>query len=55
MLKVKEHNPDADIRFVFERSTTKLRKNSKTTYAMWAERHGFQYADLVVPREWLEE
>jgi len=55
MIRVKENNPDADIRFVFERSTTKLRRSSKTTYAMWATKHGFKYSDLVVPREWLEE
>ena len=55
MLKVKEHNPKADIRFVFERSSTKLRRNSKTTYAAWSNKHGFPYADLVVPLEWIKE
>ena len=55
MVRVKENNPDADIRFVFERSTTKIRRNSKTTYAMWAAKNGFKYADLVVPGNWLKE
>jgi len=44
-----------DIRFVFSRSASKLRKGSKTTYADWCEKHGFQYADKLIPEEWFNE
>lgn len=55
MILVKAEHPDLDIRLVFSNSRTKISKQSKTTYAMWCERHGFPYAAKVVPEEWLNE
>ena len=55
MILVKQQFPDLDIRMVFSRSSIKISKQSKTTYAMWCEKHGFPYADKVVPTEWLDE
>lgn len=54
-LHVKASRPDLDIRFVFMRSSTPIRKGSPTTYAMWCKRHGFKYADKRVPQEWIDE
>lgn len=54
-LLIKDQYPHVDIRFVFSRSATTISKQSKTTYAKWCEDHGFQYADKVIPREWLLE
>lgn len=54
-LFIKTQHPDLDIRFVFQRPNTPLRKGSKTTYAMWAEKHGFKYAAKVIPEAWLNE
>lgn len=54
-LIIKEQYPDLDIRFVFSNSKTKISKNSKTTYAMWCQKNGFQYADKYIPEEWLKE
>jgi len=54
-LLVKAQRPDLDIRFLFMRSATKISKTSSTTYAAWCEKHGFKYADLVIPQEWLDE
>ena len=54
-LMIKKEHPDLDIRFVFSRSKTRISKQSKTTYAMWCEKKGFQYADRDVPDEWLAE
>jgi hypothetical protein len=54
-LKVKEQYPKLDIRFVFTNSKTKINKGSKTSYGDWCERHGFQYADKVIPDRWLLE
>jgi hypothetical protein len=54
-LMVKEQHPDLDIRFVFTNPNAKLSKGSKTTYAMWCEKHGYKYAKEVIPEEWLNE
>lgn len=54
-LLVKEQNPTLDIRFVFTNSRNKINKKSKTTYADWCEKHGFKYADKVIPDEWFNE
>lgn len=53
-LLIKEQHPDLDIRFLFQRSASRLSKKSKTTYADWCRKHGFQFADKVVPEEWLK-
>ena len=37
---------EIDIRFLFSNPRQKISKKSKTTYAMWCEKHGFRYADL---------
>lgn len=52
---IKDQHPDLDIRFVFSRSKSPISKRSKTTYAMWCEKHGFLYADKQIPLEWLDE
>lgn len=52
---IKEQHPDKDIRFVFQNSRNKIRKGSKTTYADWCNKHGFLFADKVIPKNWLEE
>lgn len=55
MLLVKAQHPELDIRLVFSNPNTKISKQSKTTYAMWCEKHGFLYAKRVVPQEWIDE
>lgn len=54
-LLVKNQHPNVDIRFVFSNSRQRISKQSKTTYAMWCEKHGYKYADGSVPDEWLWE
>lgn len=54
-LLVKEQNPNLDIRFVFSNSKNKINKKSKTTYGDWCDKHGFKYADKVIPDEWFTE
>lgn len=53
-LLVKKAHPHLDIRFVFG-ADNKLHKNSKTRYSDWCAQHGFIYALLQVPPEWLLE
>lgn len=55
MLAVKAQHPTLDIRFVFSSSKTRISKVSHTTYGMWAEKHGFPYADKDIPDAWLKE
>ena len=54
-LLIKEQQPELDIRFVFSNQNAKLYKGSKTTYAQWCEKNGFQYAHKTIPDDWLSE
>ena len=54
-LLVQMQHPEYDIRFVFSNSKAKLNKGSKTTYADWCLKHGFQYADKHIPEDWIKE
>lgn len=54
-LLIKAQHPELDIRFVFSNSQQRISKASKTTYAMWCEKHGFKYADKTIPFTWLKE
>jgi hypothetical protein len=54
-LLVKAQHPELDIRFVFQSPNSRISKTSKTTYAAWCEKHGFQYAKKHVPKEWFHE
>lgn len=52
-IEVKKQHPDMDIRFVFSNPNQRISKTSKTTYAMWCEKHGFEYAKGEIPDDWL--
>jgi hypothetical protein len=54
-LLIKRQHPHLDIRFVFSNSKQKLNKASRTTYADWCIKNGFQYADKEVPIHWIKE
>lgn len=54
-LLIQKQQPDLDIRFVFSNQNAKLYKGSKTTYADYCEKHGFRYANKVIPDDWLSE
>ena len=53
MKAFKASHPNVDVRFVFLNANKPITKNSKTTYAMWAEQHGFMWAQKEIPDEWL--
>lgn len=55
MLAVKECNPHLDIRFIFQDSSKKIRKGSKTTYGDWSKKNGFPFADKTLPAVWRRE
>ena len=52
---IAQQMPELDIRFVFSNQNARLYKGSPTTYAAYCEKHGFRYANKVIPDEWLEE
>ena len=53
--EIKKQFPELDIRFVFANSRAKLYKGAKSSYGDWCKKHGFKYADKVIPDKWLEE
>lgn len=54
-LLIKAQHPDKDIRFVFSRPSDAIYKGSPTSYAMWADKHGFKWAPKLIPLSWIEE
>lgn len=57
MLRVKKQNPDADIRFLFQRANNRITKSPNSMmYWEWAEKHGFPWAEGDrIPDEWFNE
>ncbi len=62
-LLIRRQHPDLDIRFVFTRSKSRIRKGSKTTYADICNGNGrhpyrgitWKFADKTIPKKWLKE
>lgn len=54
-LYIRLQHPELDIRFVFQRPNERISKNSETTYAMWADKHGFKWAAKLIPLSWTKE
>jgi hypothetical protein len=52
---VRGQHPDLDIRFVFSNAQARISKVSGTTYAMWADKHGYKWAHRTIPASWLSE
>lgn len=51
-LLIKEQHPQLDIRFIFSKASTKIRKGSKTSYGDWATKNGFLWAEKTIPESW---
>lgn len=54
-LLIAQQCPGLDIRFVFSNPNNRISKQSKTTYAMWCEKHDFLYAKQTIPDKWIKE
>lgn len=52
-LLLKAQHPGVDLRFVFDNPNKKITGRKKLTYAEWCTKHGFLYAEKVVPIAWL--
>lgn len=46
LLSFREQHPDIEIFLVFSAPQNKLTSKSKTTYAEWADRHGFRWSSI---------
>jgi hypothetical protein len=55
LILVKEAHPDMDLRLLFQNAKLPIYKGSKTTYADWANDHGFLWAEKKVSEEWIKE
>ena len=54
ILNVKKSNPEIDLRMVFQAPYNTISKKSKTTYAMWCEKHAIPWTSFHnIPLEWL--
>lgn len=51
----KQYGDKYDIRFVFSNAKAKIYKGSKTTYADWCVKYGFQFFDKTIPMKWIKE
>lgn len=55
MLRVKQANPTADIRFIFM-ADNKINPKSKTRYTDWCKKHGFLcHVGKSIPESWWHE
>jgi hypothetical protein len=52
---IRAQHPQIDIRFVFTRSKSPIRKGSKTTYGDWCLKRGIPFADKLIPEAWIAE
>jgi hypothetical protein len=52
---IREQHPDLDIRMVFTRSASPIRKGSKTTYADVCRKLGIPFSDKLIPTAWALE
>ena len=56
MLLVRKSNPEITIRMIFQNSSVKISKNSKTTYAAWCDKNEIEWCDFRkgIPKTWLK-
>lgn len=55
LIHVKQAHPEKDLRLIFQNANLPIYTGSPTTYAEWAESHGFPWADKRIPDEWIKE
>lgn len=54
LLLVKKHNPDIDLRMIFQQDNW-MTKKKKSRYSDWAKKNDIPYAVGGVPAKWLQE
>lgn len=56
-LLIKKQHPEIVVYFLFERPFNTLSKASKTTYADWCDKNGYEWTTLEkgIPKHWLSK
>ncbi len=56
LLAVKKQHPEVDLRILFQKPHNRLSSRAKMTYAQWAEKHKFPWAEgAEIPWDWITE
>ena len=55
ILAVVTNNPDMRLLVALQAPNNKITKASKTTYAMWCQRHGICWSTIPIPQEVLDQ
>ena len=55
ILAVVTNNPDMRLLVALQAPNNKITKASKTTYAMWCEKHGICWSTIPIPQEVLDQ
>lgn len=55
MLLIMKQYPDIEFRMLFYNANQKIKKGSKTSYAMWCDKHGIKWANKIIPLEWYRD
>ena len=61
MKAIRTQYPNLDIRFVFADSRKPIpssfvkKDGTRTTHGEWASKHGFPFADVFLPKGWIDE
>lgn len=50
LLTVRDQHPNFSLLLVFQNSSVRLNKKSKTTYGQWATKHGFEWCEATDTR-----
>lgn len=55
LIWVKEQHPEVNLVLLFQNPDKQIRRGSPTTYAKWAEKQGFEWADFRkgIPEKWI--
>lgn len=55
MLLIMKQYPDIEFRMLFYNANQKIKKGSKTSYAMWCDKHRIKWANKIIPLEWYRD
>ncbi len=55
LMAIATSNPERKIALIFEKPENKIERGSRTTYAEWAEKHGFLWSAVTPRKEWFQK
>ena len=51
LIHIRESNPNLNVRILLQNSAVKITKKSKTSYADWCDKYGFEWCDFKDKRK----